>query len=71
MKSCVINPDKATIAKPIETKKYKSSGFFIITSFTYNEEVKTIQAFAIHKKEAIIKEGKTLLSENLSLSLSS
>ena len=41
----VSNPDKATIAKPIETKKYKSSVDFKITSFTNNDDVKTIQAF--------------------------
>ena len=66
IKSWVNKPDNATIAKPIDTKKYKSSEDFSITSFTNKEDVKTIQAFEIPKKDAITKDGKTLLSVNLS-----
>ena len=66
IRSWVNKPDKATIAKPIDTKKYKSSVDLSITSFTNKEDVKTIQAFEIPKKDAITNEGKTLLSVNLS-----
>ena len=71
MNNWVSNPDKATMAKPIETKKYKSSGDFKITSFTNSEDVKTIQALDTPKKDAITKEGKTLSSVNFRGTLSS
>ena len=56
----------STGANDFETKKYKSSVDFKITSFTNNDAVKTTQAFDTPKKAAITNEGKTLLSVNLS-----
>ena len=50
----------------VDTKKYKASDDISITSLTNNDEVRTIQALEIPKKAAIIKDGSTLLSENLS-----
>ena len=50
------------MAKPIETKKYKSSGDFKMTSFINNEDVKTIQPLDTPKKDAITSDGKTLSS---------